>query len=364
MIDKLLENYLNERPIPVDKVHDLIVDTAILSKDEDFDSINGLSNLHSLFDEIIAIPALASLIAWRTRGIRELQNKIKKHDFYGADAFYILILIASKRDLKTDFVYNLPENWFKKIKVIVDAELQSEAEKILKELVLDLNSNENVRDSMINNLSMILSFRRDNDIKKAIADYFFSILIDSRLQINLDLIMDFEEFLNNPETSEERIQTFLFDNPILLDPLAIEIYSKHELGNEFKTDFVIKRLNNDYVLVEIEKSTDKIFTNKGVFHSQATEAIAQVRDFQSWIHENLSYARNTLPSIRRPEALLIIGRRKELTQDMQRRLDEENYSRRGHIKIITYDDLLDQARTVYDNLINKPIRIKGKKLIE
>jgi hypothetical protein len=90
------------------------------------------------------------------------------------------------------------------------------------------------------------------------------------------------------------------------------------------------------------------------------DAIGQLRDFQAWIADNRAYAESKLPGIRRPEGLVVIGRHSQLSPELEKRLDEENFSRRGHIKVITYDDLLNQARVVYENLLAVPIRFRAK----
>lgn len=56
----------------------------------------------------------------------------------------------------------------------------------------------------------------------------------------------------------------------------------------------------------------------------------------------------------------MIGRARDLDALKAERLDEENYSRRGHIKVVTYDDLLAQARTVHHNLVNRPVVLRAK----
>ncbi len=136
--------------------------------------------------------------------------------------------------------------------------------------------------------------------------------------------------------------------------------NKHELGNDFITDFVVRRINNEYVLVEIENSTDKLFRQDGSFTSDLMKAVAQVRDFQAWISDNIAYAQTKLPGFRHPSGMVIIGRRSGLSVEMVKRLDEENFSRRGHIKIITYDDLLEQAKAVYRNILERPPILKSK----
>ncbi|HHV63162.1 MAG TPA: DUF4263 domain-containing protein [Firmicutes bacterium] len=99
--------------------------------------------------------------------------------------------------------------------------------------------------------------------------------------------------------------------------------------DDFITDFVIQRINNEYIVVELESSTDRLFTQKGSLTSGLTEATGQVRDFQSWITDNLAYAQTKLPGIRHPEGLIVLGRRDELDDSMSKRLDEENLGRRG-----------------------------------
>ena len=117
---------------------------------------------------------------------------------------------------------------------------------------------------------------------------------------------------------------------------------------------------NEYIVVEIERSTHKLFTKKGILTASLNTAIGQVRDFQAWLSDNIAYAQTKLPKIQRPDGLVIIGRRKDLAPEMERRLDEENFSRRGHIRIVTYDDLLEQAKTVYRNMAERPLVMKSK----
>lgn len=221
-----------------------------------------------------------------------------------------------------------------------------------------------LRAQLFTNLMLGMHFGRGTDRASRREEFFFSCFTDTRLLINQRLIAEFCTFVEAGAQCEAQLHEFFLAHPVFLDPLAIEVRSKHALGDDFQTDFVAKRINNEYVLVEIEKTTDPIFTKKGVFHSELTEAVSQVRDFQAWIHDNIAYAQSKLPGIRRPAGLLVIGRRIGLSQDMLRRLDEENFSRRGHIRIVTYDDLIDQAKAIYDNMVRGPATFAGKRQVE
>jgi len=70
--------------------------------------------------------------------------------------------------------------------------------------------------------------------------------------------------------------------------------------------------------------------------------------------------RKKLPNISHPEGLVVIGRGGQLTEMERKRLAEENFSRRGHIKIVTYDDLLQQSKIVSHNMVSRPEIKKSK----
>jgi hypothetical protein len=178
--------------------------------------------------------------------------------------------------------------------------------------------------------------------------------------LNKRVLKKFSWLLDSSPEREEDLHQFLFNHPVLLDPLTTEIRSKHELGDDFKPDFVIRRMSDEYCVVELENSKDKLFTKKGAFTSSLIEAISQVRDFQGWIADNIAYAQAKLPGIRHPEGLVVIGRNLDLSDSMRKRLEEENFSRRSYIKIVTYDDLMIQAGAIYKNIFEKPISFKGK----
>ena len=191
-------------------------------------------------------------------------------------------------------------------------------------------------------------------------DYLLSLILDNRLSLSASTIGKLETAVDSLPSREEELQKLLTENPVLLDPFVIDLYSKFQLGSDFITDYVIKRTNNQYVLVEIENSTDKLFNRNGSFSSSLMEAVSQVRDFQAWISDNLSYAQKKLPEIKHPEGLVVIGRSTTLSDIEKKRLAEENHSRRGHIKIVTYDDLLATARSVHKNIVERPAVITSK----
>ncbi len=161
-------------------------------------------------------------------------------------------------------------------------------------------------------------------------------------------INDFGRLLDtNPE--EEEVQRYLMENKVLLAPSALNIRPKVALGSEHETDFVVELLQHQYVLVEIERPSHRLFTKRGDPRAQLTHAQRQAEDWRDWVHQHISYARASMPGITDPDCWVIIGRRTEMSERDQAALTRKNRELQ-HIDIRTYDDLLDAANQHLENL--------------
>jgi hypothetical protein len=173
---------------------------------------------------------------------------------------------------------------------------------------------------------------------------------DNRIVFNKleSLVNEFNSLLDSAQ-KEEELQQFLNNNPILIAPNAVTIDPKVRLGSEHVTDFVITTHDDNYVLIEIEKSTKKLYNKNGDPSADLTHAIKQAEDWRRWIHENISYARQTLPNITDPNCWVILGRRKDLTYQDTGALKRMNLDNQ-HITIFTYDDLINNLKIILKNL--------------
>jgi hypothetical protein len=183
-------------------------------------------------------------------------------------------------------------------------------------------------------------------------DDVLRIMRDSALQLRPRLISDFRKLID-ARSSEQSYQAFLTDHPVLLDALADYVISKQKLGIEHVTDFALHRLDDEYVLVEIEKPHDPIFTKANDFAAPFVHALGQVLDFRSWIGQHTEYARTLMPGISAtPPGMLVIGLRTNLTevQSLKLRAFNENSLT---IRIVTFDDLASQAETIYKNMTRR-----------
>lgn len=188
----------------------------------------------------------------------------------------------------------------------------------------------------------------DTESTERFKNSVYRILSDVTLRLSDRLINQYRVLLSSPHR-EEIYQTFLMSNPIFLDPLASRLFSKHKLGSEFITDYVLERLTGDYLAVEIEKPSDPIFTQANDFSAQFTHAFGQVLDFIEWIEQNIAYAQKKLPGIASPRGLLVIGMRASLTPtqtDKLRRFCKNSSS----VNVLTFDDLLSNAESLQRNI--------------
>jgi len=172
--------------------------------------------------------------------------------------------------------------------------------------------------------------------------------VDARKRM-IDLLRQLQEFLNGPE---EPLHQFIRQYPQLLSPTHTSVWSKLPLGNR-ATDFVFKEPPTDYLRVELERASHRLFREDGQPKQELTHAIDQVIDWRRYIEDNHDTVQRELGlhgiSVN-PRAVVIIGRRATLTPENARKLVAmENATPR--LRILTYDDVLTSARATAENML-------------
>lgn len=306
-----------------------------------------------LFDKF-SYPRYAArfFLYYQTQGIDDLCNFFFIEDIRPKYRTAILetLYFASKKQY-SDPGLMLSEKPLLKNPPISD-ELADYSHKKLFDIISLSIENSDIFDTIISFLNYQRIPKADLDIN-GIKNEIFSLLRDSTLQINGRVIENFRELVLNDELIEEKYQIFLNKHPVLIDPLAKEIIPKHKLGNDYITDFVIKKLNDEYILVEIEKPRDKIFKQDNDFSMQFIHAIGQVIDFQEWIESNIAYANTKLPNISSPVGIVIMGRSNDMNERQKKKLKRFIINMNNRLKVYTYDDVLENANKLLNNLIMK-----------
>jgi hypothetical protein len=204
---------------------------------------------------------------------------------------------------------------------------------------------------------MEISMADDGADDRAAAADIGSLFAEASIRLSRSLLEEYARLIEGQQP-EETYQRFLADNPALLDPLAAEVLPKLRLGSEYATDFALRRHDNRWLLVEIEKPHDRIFTAQDDFSAVFTHAYGQVLDFQRWVDDHVEYARAAMSDVVVPRGLLVIGMRRDLNARQENKLSQL-VSNSARIDVVTFDDLLHQATVVYGNLHKRPEAADG-----
>jgi len=202
-------------------------------------------------------------------------------------------------------------------------------------------------------------FRRlDNDILAAVVteqlreDHFRSLDPKGAARKQFaKTLSDFKALLDSRPEREEVLQTFLKENSRLLCPAQTKMWPKLPLGPNI-TDFVFREAPSVYLLVELEKSTHPLFRKDGRPKSELQVAIDQITDWKRYIEDNLRsvQAEQGLDGISsNPRSLVVIGRSHTLSGDNRRKLTTMG-NLLPKLRIMTYDDVYDNAKAMIENM--------------
>lgn len=157
--------------------------------------------------------------------------------------------------------------------------------------------------------------------------------------------------LLDAKSAEESVQAFLGNHSYFFNGLlrmfgVSPLYSKVRLGSSYEVDFAwfdTGSYGPEWRLAEIEAPRFRLFTESGEPSARLNHAIQQVRNWHSWIHENLDFARKLMPLIEYPMGYIFMGRRDELTDARRKRLRRIAYENRMSLEIHTLDWFLSAA---------------------
>ena len=162
----------------------------------------------------------------------------------------------------------------------------------------------------------------------------------------------FKSLLDSDPDREQILQAFVQENLILLCPTHVRMWPKLHLGATV-TDFVFRDANKDYLLVELERSTLSLFRQDGHATADLTHAHGQIVDWKRYLEDNLATVQRELglegitPN---PNGLLVIGRSHTLTPTNRRKL-QTMASEVPKLRVMTYDDVYENAKAVVENLL-------------
>lgn len=170
-----------------------------------------------------------------------------------------------------------------------------------------------------------------------------------RLPPPADLIVSwiiFAEMLAEEDIDERALHNFLDENPVMMGAHWDTVHSEVSFGGQYRADFVLRadRALPTVRLVELEKSSHRLFTKGLQETAEVTHAVQQVNDWLRWWRENSEHPLVAPSRGVNPDGLVVIGRSIHMSEDERQALAHNNQGR--DIQVITYDELLDDFGTL------------------
>jgi hypothetical protein len=174
---------------------------------------------------------------------------------------------------------------------------------------------------------------------------------------SIQAVRDFEALLDS-SPNETYVQAFLSQNPWMLAPWAGPgparwILPQKRLGAEYVTDFLAadwRSLGVCWAAIELESPKAKMLTKNGDYTAQTNHAIRQIKDWRTWLGNNINYASRPrcenglgLKDIdSRVKGIIFIGRRNQANEGANARRRQDQFD--SGISLHTFDSLIDSAR--------------------
>ena len=162
---------------------------------------------------------------------------------------------------------------------------------------------------------------------------------------------------------ERPLQSFLATFPTLLGPLAppggrYYCLDRPRLGAELVPDFLLASATSSgfrWLAIELESPITKALTRDGKPARKLADALLQIRDWRTWLTDNVAYARQELglkDIDGRCESIVLIGRRHVLDPKQVRQY--RALSSDG-IVVMSYDRLNDAIRNndIYERIVDE-----------
>lgn len=188
---------------------------------------------------------------------------------------------------------------------------------------------------------------------------FLSAAMSARWASTSRQVLDeFDALIIARPSHEPSFQAFLTAHPQLLDPFAIEVWSRPDLNGARIPDFVVRRADNTYLVVEIECPSKKLVTKSGKMSAETNHAIGQATDYNRFLQDRHQQVRTVFPKWNVPDLLVVCGLENGLPDPQRDVL--QNHNQNSKVRVVGFDWLSRRARAVSSNLLEGKIEVRVK----
>lgn len=306
-------------------------------------------------------PAGFALLYWQQAGLDELARAAAQSSRSSNTniAFDILSSAASG-----EFSTMLSDQWWGDLKTRVtqsgglSTEMQHHARRTLVELVLGARD----EDDLLLSLGMV--FQRHyakmdgvnaaKNLVQAVASRWFA--------VGHRTLQEYQELIEAFPDDEPSFQKFFEANPQFLDPMAVEVWPEPNLFGSRKPDFVVKRSDGSYLVVEIECPSKAMITKAGHPSADVTHAEHQATDYRKYMMGHISNVKDVFPGFSEPDCLVVVGLEETLSKDQKAALASLNDARH-RLKVVGFDWILDRAKKISENVAEHGVVVSVTRMI-
>lgn len=183
------------------------------------------------------------------------------------------------------------------------------------------------------------------------------------LHLGPSVLREYDLLIKASASDEPAFQDFFCNHPQMLDPMALQVWSQPDFHGAYEPDFVIRRADDSYLIVEIETPNKPLTTQAGQLTADVTHAEKQVTDYRAFLNERVGEAQKHFPHYSGADCLTVIGLENNLSPQQLRSVTNANAGRHA-VRIVGFDWLAKRARAIIDNLSTGEIEIsQGHRLI-
>jgi len=182
------------------------------------------------------------------------------------------------------------------------------------------------------------------------------------LSVSHPVISEFTKAIDSSPGDETVFQRLLGARPQLLDPLVMQVWPQPNIHGAKEPDFVIRRRDDTYLVVEIECPAKPILTDAGQLSHQTIHAVTQAQDYRSFLLDRIREMERHFPCLQEPDCLVVIGREDKLTNEQTLALRRSN---RGYnrLQVVGFDWLVRRAEAVLRNLVENVAPIETMRIV-
>lgn len=305
-------------------------------------------------------PAGFALLYWQQAGLEQLAQSVA-HSPRSSNSNIAFDILSSAASGEFSTLLSYPYWGDLKERVTnaggLSAEMQHYARRTLVELVLAARD----EDDLI--LALAIVFQRHHakmdganaakNMVQAVASRWFAIS-DRTLRAYQELIEAFSD--------EPSFQKFFEANPQFLDPMAVEVWPEPSLFGSRKPDFIVKRSDGSYLVVEIECPSKIMITKAGHPSADVTHAEHQATDYRKYMMGHITNVKDVFPGFTEPDCLVVVGLEGPLTRDQKAALASLNDARH-RLKVVGFDWLLDRAKKISENVAEHGVVVSVTRMI-